>query len=91
MGSATYFLGVELDRHSLGIHLHQHKYILNLLNDVGLMGARSTTTPLPKGLKLLAASNPLLPDPTQYRLLVGRLFYLNFTRLDITHIYCPTT
>ena len=67
MGSATYFLGVELDRHSLGIHLHQHKYILNLFNDVGLMGARSTTTPLPKGLNVtpfIMETSTQDPSPT---------------------------
>ena len=86
MGFATYFLGIELDRHSRGIHLHQRKYILDLLNDVGIMGARSTTTPLPKGLKLLAAFGSVLLDLAQYRRLVGQLLNLNFTRPDITYI-----
>ena len=81
MGLAIYFLGVELLRTSIGLHLHQCKYILSLLNDAGLMGSRSVTTPLPKGYKFVADLGPLLEDPAQYRRLVGYLLYLNLILL----------
>ena len=55
----------------------RHNYVYDLLPDAGLMGARSASTPLPKGLKFSADLSPLLEDPARYRRLVGRLLYLN--------------
>lgn len=41
-----YFLGIEAARSPSGIYLHQHKYILDILNDTGLVGARPSKVPL---------------------------------------------
>ena len=67
------------------IHIHQHKYVCDLLCDIGLLGARSASTPLPKGLKFSTDLGPLLEDPARYKHVVGRLLYLNFMRSDITY------
>ena len=52
-GHARYFLGIELPRSSHGLYLTQHKYIVDIIYDVGLVGAFSTSTPIPKGLTSL--------------------------------------
>lgn len=50
LGHAKYFLGVEIARSTDGIHLHQHKYISNIVSDLGLSKAKITSTPFPLGL-----------------------------------------
>ncbi|KAL0463442.1 UNVERIFIED_CONTAM: Retrovirus-related Pol polyprotein from transposon RE2 [Sesamum latifolium] len=50
-----------------------------------MSGARPVLTPLPQGLKFSVDEGILLPEPSQYRRLVGRLLYLGFTRLDISY------
>ena len=60
MGHAHYFRRVELIQLPSGIHIHQHKYVCDLLRDAGLLGVCSTSTPLPKGLKFSTDLGPLL-------------------------------
>ena len=84
-GYAKYFLGIEIARHPYETYIHQRKYILDLLMDAGLLGAKPTITPLPKEHKFFIESGYLLPDPAPFRHLVGRLLYLNFTRPDISY------
>ncbi|KAK6119995.1 hypothetical protein DH2020_046235 [Rehmannia glutinosa] len=84
LGPAKYFLGVEIVRTDTGTYLHQRKYILDILTDMGLLGCKPTHTHFPPGLKLQGQSGSPLPEPDKYRRLVGRLLYLNMTRPDIT-------
>ena len=85
MGYAKYFLGIEIARHPHGTYIHRRKYILDLLMDVGLLGAKLAITPLPKGHNFFSKFGSLLPDLEPFRRQVGRLLYLNFTRPDISH------
>ncbi|KAL2243469.1 UNVERIFIED_CONTAM: Retrovirus-related Pol polyprotein from transposon RE1 [Sesamum indicum] len=73
------------DIHSDGLFVAQNKYVLDIIQDTGLCHAKSTSTPLPHGLKLVASSGALLSNPDAYRRLVGRLLYLGFTHPDISH------
>lgn len=86
MGCARYFLGIELARSNKGLFLNQRKYTLDILQDVGLLHAKSTAYPMIKNLKLNADIGPPLSEPEKYRRLVGRLLYLNLTSLGITHV-----
>lgn len=86
MGAARYFLGVEIARSNAGILLNQRKYILAILVDVGLSAYKPAAAPLPLGLHLSPDSSDILPNPAQYRRLVGRLLYLNLTRPDLTFV-----
>ncbi|KAK6145605.1 hypothetical protein DH2020_022425 [Rehmannia glutinosa] len=84
LGSAKYFLGLELLRTDQGTHLCQRKYILDLLKDVGLIGCKTVSTPFPQGLNLSAQTGSFFPDVERYRRMVGRLLYPNLSRPDIS-------
>lgn len=90
----SYFLGLEFARSEAGILIHQRKYTLESLADMGLSGAKPVSTPMELNLKLTTTEfdshiNPahidtLLEDPTSYQRLIGRLLYLTTTRPDIS-------
>lgn len=80
-----YFLGIEVARSKSGIFLSQQKYILDLLRDTSYIGGRISPFPMEQHLRLSPEDGTLLPDPTSYRRLVGRLIYLTVTRPDINY------
>lgn len=65
--------------------LIKRKYVLDLLQDVGLLGCKPISTPLPKGTRFCSGEGELLSDPQRYRRVIGRLLYLGFTRPDISY------
>lgn len=85
IGYAHYFLRLEIVRGEDGTHVNQRKYTLDILTYAGLLGSKAVDTPLPKGLKLVASQNNQLVEPDKYWRLIGKLLYLNFTRLDISY------
>lgn len=84
LGVAHYFLGMEIARGDSGIVLNQRKYVLDLLDSTVLSGCFPVSTPLPVGFHLTASGSSPLKEPNIYRRLVGRLLYLNLTRLDVS-------
>ncbi|GFY96881.1 dihydroxyacetone kinase [Actinidia rufa] len=56
----------------------------SIVQDTGMLGCRPASTPMVPNLKISAESGELLPDPSIYQRLVGRLIYLMNTRLDLT-------
>ncbi|KAE8732031.1 hypothetical protein F3Y22_tig00002237pilonHSYRG00018 [Hibiscus syriacus] len=64
--------------------LQQH-FKLKLLEDTGCLGKKPVDWPMIPSLKLSASEGKLLPDPHEYRRLIGRLLYLTNTRPDIVH------
>jgi hypothetical protein len=99
LGPLAFFLGIHAARDSTALHLHQSKYITNLLHHTHMLGAKPATTPLSSGLKLTKDAGDPLPDPTMYRQVVGALQYYTFTRPDIAYtvnllcqfMHSPTT
>jgi len=83
LGDLTYFLGLEVARNKTRIHLCQRKYVLDLLEDAGMMNCAPAITPMDH--KLVADIGGILLDPSSYRRLIGKLIYLTNTRLDINH------
>ncbi|KAK4394489.1 Retrovirus-related Pol polyprotein from transposon RE2 [Sesamum angolense] len=85
LGDTRYFLGLEIAWNSDGIYVAQSKYIQDIIHDIGFTDAKCTSTPYPLGLKLSENYGALLPNPEQYRRLIGRLLHLGFTRPDISY------
>ncbi|CAM8960116.1 unnamed protein product [Rhodiola kirilowii] len=83
LGQFKYFLGIEVARSPSGIFINQRKYVLDLLSEVGLLACKPSTTPMDIKQKLALSTADKLPDPTEYRKIVGKLVYLHVTRLDI--------
>ncbi|KAL0415279.1 UNVERIFIED_CONTAM: hypothetical protein Slati_3359800 [Sesamum latifolium] len=67
LGAARFFLGLQIARSDAGLHLHQSKYIHDIISDAGLLEAKSMTTPFPLGLKLSQGASAVLLDPEPYR------------------------
>jgi hypothetical protein len=84
LGQLRYFLGIEVVRSSRGIMLSQRKYVLDLLDETGMLRCRPTTTPIEQNHKLCAESGHPI-NKERYQRLVGRLIYLCHTRPDITY------
>lgn len=77
-----YFLRIEANRTTKGLHMCQRKYILDLLRKHKMSEAKLVTTPMATSPKLTLTSCTSQSDPIEYRALVGSLQYLAFTRLD---------
>ncbi|XP_031253579.1 uncharacterized protein LOC116111548 [Pistacia vera] len=84
LGYAKYFIGIEITRSLEGTFINQRKYILDILEDTGLAGAKPVSTHFRKACKLSSESSNLLSSPDQYRRLIGRLLYLNLIKPDIS-------
>jgi hypothetical protein len=68
-----------------GIVISQRKYTLEILDDVGFLGAKPVDFPIEQNLKLTNDQGEILNDASHYRRLVGRLIYLTITRPDIMY------
>ncbi|KAL4341923.1 hypothetical protein GQ457_08G014960 [Hibiscus cannabinus] len=85
LGELKYFLGFEIARNSTGISLSQRQYALQLLEDSKSLAKKPADLPILSPHKLSKNEGELLPDPADYRRLVGRLLYLTHTRPDVTY------
>lgn len=85
LGKLKYFLGIEVAHGSDGLFLSQRKYVLDILSETGMLGAKPSMIPMEQNLKLTTNSGTPLADPSCYRHLVGRLIYLTVTRPDISY------
>lgn len=83
LGRLKYFLGIEVATSSKGLFLNQHKYCLDLLEEVGMSDCKPSKTPLSEKLKL-TGQGEVWEDITSYQRLVGKLIYLTITRPDIS-------
>lgn len=66
-------------RNAEGIFFCQRKYALDIISEVGLVGAKLVKTPLEQNHKLALIEGEDALDPAQYRRLVGRLISLTIT------------
>ena len=83
LGALKYFLGMEFARSKAGIFVSQRKYVLDLLNETGMMGCKPAETPTEPNVKLHSTNAEIVKDRERYQRLVGRLIYLLHTRPDI--------
>ena len=81
LGELRYFLGMEVARSKKGISVSQRKYVLDLLEETGMLGCKPSDTPIEAGRRTKDDGNSV--DKEGYQRLVGRLIYLSHTRPDI--------
>lgn len=85
LGYLSYFLGVEVAYSEEGAYLSQRKYALEILNDSGLLEAKPSNVPMERMVNLRDEFESI-QNPTFYRKLVGKLIFLNITRLDLSFL-----
>ena len=66
---------MEFVRSKKGIFVSQRKYVLDLLEETGLLGCKPIETPMEPNLRLQPASVDKVVNRDQYQRLVGRLIY----------------
>lgn len=86
LGMLKYYLGMEFATLKQGILINQKKYIVDLLQEIGLLGCRTVETPTETNLKLQAAKDTEIEDKEKYQRLVGRFIYLSHTRPDTAFV-----
>lgn len=84
LGEIYYFLGLEIVKQPQGFLISRHKFTLDLLTEFKCSAVSSIVSPLDPHVKLSAESGALIPDPSVYRKLVGKLNFLQHTRPDIS-------
>nr|XP_016509205.1 PREDICTED: uncharacterized mitochondrial protein AtMg00810-like [Nicotiana tabacum] len=85
MGRLHYFLGLEILYKDDGVRISQRKFTMDLLTEFDCTKYSTLTSPLNPSTKLSADKGSLLPDPSHYRRLVGKLNFLTNIRLDISY------
>ncbi|RVW13652.1 Retrovirus-related Pol polyprotein from transposon TNT 1-94 [Vitis vinifera] len=83
LGNLKYFLGMEIARSKKGIAVSQRKYVLDLLNETGMLGCKPAETPMDTTVKLEESDGSAPVDKGRYQRLVGKLIYLSHTRPGI--------
>ncbi|RVW49546.1 Retrovirus-related Pol polyprotein from transposon TNT 1-94 [Vitis vinifera] len=83
LGNLKYFLGMEIARSKKGIAVSQRKYVLDLLNETGILGCKPAETPMDTTVKLEESDGSAPVDKGGYQRLVGKLINLSHTRPDI--------
>lgn len=73
LGELSFFLDLEISYLPKGITMTQKKFTRELLSSFGITKFKPVVTPLPLNHKLYAATGDLLPGPSSYRCLVGKL------------------
>jgi transposase InsO family protein len=91
LGDAKYYLGVEIvrDREKRIVYLNQRKYVDDITEKFGLVGAKIAPSPMEEKLdfsQLNDDANGEASNETEYRQIIGSLQYLvNWTRPEINN------
>lgn len=94
LGELKYFFGIKILRSYKSGLLNQRKYILELISNMGLTGAKPTPAPLKANLRLTSVEvdqtdnykqDAVLSYITSYQKIVGKLMYATITRHGICY------
>ena len=92
LGPLHYFLGIAITRTAHGFFLSQQKYAEELVERANMSSYKPLPTHVDTHDKLSAVDGAPVPDPTEYRSIVGALQYMCMTRPDIAYAVqqcCP--
>ncbi|RVW71183.1 Retrovirus-related Pol polyprotein from transposon RE1 [Vitis vinifera] len=67
LGKLKYFLGIEIAQSSSGVVLSQRKYVLDILEETGMLDCKPVDTPMDPNVKLVPGQGEPLEDPGRYR------------------------
>jgi hypothetical protein len=84
LGSLSCFLGIQVTRSPVGLHLCQGKYVTDLLNKTKMTGAKPAKPPCLSDSQLSRLDGDSLLDAFEYRSVVGALQYCTLTQPDTT-------
>lgn len=85
LGPFKYFLGIEVARSKDGLFLSQHKYVLDLFQDFGMLGCKLVTLPL--SLIIVCMQIRVISiDIGHHQRLVGKLIYLTLSRPNTSYV-----
>lgn len=84
LGDTIFFLGLEISRDKHRILIHQRKYMMDILTNAEIAGCKPTIAPFLLAVNLIKIVGIELLDPSFYKWIVRRLFYLRLTRLDLS-------
>ncbi|XP_057962271.1 uncharacterized protein LOC131153837 [Malania oleifera] len=73
LGELKYFLSLEIARSRIGISVCERKFILDTLEQAGVIGAKPVAFPMDSNLKLTIADANFYEDPSAYRRLIGKM------------------
>ena len=85
MGKSKIFPRIEFTYGKDKMALSQRMYVLDLLQETGLLGCRPETTLVDQNLDFWDYSK-LFEDVGRYRKLIGKLIYLTITHPDISYV-----
>jgi hypothetical protein len=85
LGTLSYILDLEISSSSGGYYFTQAKYISDMLSRANLTNCKTVDTPTELNVRLNLHDGEPLRDFTLYQHLVGSLFYLTVTWLDISY------
>ncbi|XP_070055197.1 uncharacterized mitochondrial protein AtMg00810-like [Nicotiana tomentosiformis] len=98
LGELKFFLGIEFARTTQGTLMHQRKYTLELIFELGLSASKPAYSPMDINVKLTTKeyddhlaktrTDTTVDPPTDqhaYQRLIGKLMYLTMSRPDISY------
>nr|XP_033510595.1 uncharacterized mitochondrial protein AtMg00810-like [Nicotiana tomentosiformis] len=86
LGNVHYFLGLEVSSVAEGYLANHHKFAKELLAEFNCFDCTHVVVLFDLNNKLTPTSGELLPDPSLFRRLVGKLNFLQHTRPDLSFI-----
>lgn len=63
----------------------QRKFVLEMLEEYGMFGAKPSSIPMEVNVKLVHTEDGLLTNHKNYRRIVGKLMYVTLTRPNIVY------